>query len=84
MKKTVLAALINSKKADMPGAQKVLSEYAFIIKTRLGIHDAAVDKNADSALLIVELAGTAAQQKKFINKLKNIRGVSAGSISLKD
>jgi hypothetical protein len=83
MKKTILAALINSKKADMPAAQKVLNEYASITKTRLGIHDAAVDKKADCALLIIEMAGTAAQQNKFVNKLKRTRGVSAGKISLK-
>jgi len=82
MKKTVLAALINSKKADVLAAQKVLNEFAFITKTRLGIHDAVVDKKSECALLIIELAGKPAQQKKFASKLKKIRGVSAGTLSL--
>ncbi len=83
MKKTILAALINSKKADIPCVQSVLGEYSGIVKTRLGIHDAVLDKRSQCAFLIIELAGTAKKQKEFEKELSRISGVSTKMISLK-
>jgi hypothetical protein len=76
MKKTLMAALINSKKADLVRVQETLNKYAKITKTRLGIHDAAVDKKADCAFLVVELVGKTVEQDDFKKSLAKIRGVN--------
>lgn len=82
MKKTILTALINSKKAEIACVQEILSEYAGIVKTRLGIHDAVIDKKSECAFLIIELAGAPAKQKAFYNALKKQKGVCVKLVNL--
>jgi hypothetical protein len=82
MKKTVMAVLINSKKAEIPRVQEILGEYGHIVKTRLGIHDAVIDRKSSCAFLIIELVGTGRQQKAFEKELKKQKGVSVRMMTI--
>ncbi len=55
--------------------QKLLSENASIIKTRLGFHELNDYKCSRVGLIILELNGTDNECDNLINKLNNIGGI---------
>lgn len=63
--------------------QKLLTEYAHCIKTRLGLHDIDKNKKSIKAIIIIEFIGTNIDTKSFKSKLKNIDEVEIQEMNFK-
>jgi hypothetical protein len=55
--------------------QKLLSENAAIIRTRLGFHEVSETKCSRNGMIIIELKGTIDINQALINKLNDIGGI---------
>ena len=55
--------------------QKLLSENASIIRTRLGFHEVSETKCSRNGMIIIELKGTVETNQALINKLNDIGGI---------
>ncbi|HQP91796.1 MAG TPA: hypothetical protein PLU24_03895 [Candidatus Omnitrophota bacterium] len=72
--KTIMVVALDKRRAEAPEAQKILTEFGCIIKTRLGIHDGVMDKCTDQGLIILELVGTDEEKKQLGQRLENLPG----------
>ncbi|MCK9554775.1 hypothetical protein M0R36_03030 [bacterium] len=86
MDKTLLIVLIDKRKESAVTAQKILTEWGCMIKTRLGIHDGLLDDCSNSGLIILELVGQKQKKDELARKLNLLEGVQAKMVelSLKD
>jgi len=56
--------------------QKILTKYAFLIKTRLGFHEVSKNKCGRHGIIILQLIDNKEEIVKFIDELSNIRGIN--------
>ncbi len=86
MDRTLLIVLIDKRKESAVTAQKILTEWGCMIKTRLGIHDGLLDDCSNSGLIILELVGQKQKKDELARKLNLLEGVQAKMVelSLKD
>lgn len=83
MEKTVLLALVDTRKKSAVTVQKILTEWGCLIKTRLGIHDGVLGNCSDSGLIILELVGDADKKEELCRKLSIVPGVHSQLVNLK-
>ncbi len=86
MERTILVILIDKRKEAAVTAQKILTEWGCLIKTRLGLHDGVLDKCSNSGLIICEMVGEKEKIKEMTRKLNLLDGVTAKltDLSLKE
>ncbi|MFA5362275.1 MAG: hypothetical protein WC335_03375 [Candidatus Omnitrophota bacterium] len=72
-KKTLVIFALENRRAEAVKAQKILTDFGCIIKTRLGIHDGVLDKCSNTGLIILELVGAKAEIKDFERRLKTVK-----------
>jgi hypothetical protein len=77
MKRTILMILIDKRKEAAVTAQKILTEWGCLIKTRLGLHDGVLDKCSNSGLIICEMVGEKDKITEMTRKLNLLDGVTA-------
>jgi hypothetical protein len=82
MAKQLLAVLIDNRKVHASKAQKVLTAYGCLIKTRLGIHDGVLDDCSNEGLLICELVGDREKQQELQRNLDKLSGVRAKLVDI--
>jgi hypothetical protein len=61
--------------------QKILSKYAFCIKTRMGFHELNADVCSRTGFIILELKGDAAKWEEFEKELMEIGGLDIKKMS---
>lgn len=83
MKKTILLLLVGNRKEDALKVQEILTEFGWLIKTRLGIHDGVMQNSSDSGLIVLEIVGTEEQNKEFASKFSAFSTVSTKLVDLK-
>ncbi|MBN1492605.1 MAG: hypothetical protein JW938_00510 [Candidatus Omnitrophica bacterium] len=77
MERTILMILVDKRKEAAVTAQKILTEWGCLIKTRLGLHDGVLDNCSNSGLIICELVGEKAKKEELNRKLNLLDGVTA-------
>lgn len=77
MERTILMILVDKRKEAAVTAQKILTEWGCLIKTRLGLHDGVLDKCSNSGLIICELVGEKDKIEEMTRKLNLLDGVAA-------
>ena len=80
--KTILLIFISNRKDTAIKVQQVITAWAYIIKTRLGIHDGVKNNNPDEALLVLELYGKEKDKRELAKKISLIEGVSSQLVEL--
>jgi hypothetical protein len=81
MKRDFILASISKRHAEAASVQQVLTDNGCVIRTRLGLHDAAADRCSENGVIFLELVGTAAAKKKLIKNLSAIKGVTVKTVS---
>lgn len=81
--KDVLLVLVDNRKKAADKAQKTLTAWGCLIKTRLGIHAGILDNCSEHGLIFLELVGNKKDHKELNRKLNLISGVTAKLVSLK-
>jgi len=66
---------VTNRVENVPGVQKVLTEYGCNIKTRLGLHEVADSTCSTQGLLILEMYGDETRIQELEKKLKEFSGV---------
>lgn len=74
-KKIILGINIQDRIKAVKHTQKVLGNYADIIKTRLGFHELNEDVCSRNGLILLELFGDFQKGEKLEEELKEIGGV---------
>jgi hypothetical protein len=77
MNRTILMILIDKRKEAAVTAQKILTEWGCLIKTRLGLHDGVLDNCSNSGLIICEMVGEKDKITEMTRKLNLLDGVTA-------
>ncbi len=82
MKETrILGMLIKDRIKESGRAQKTLSKYAHIIRSRLGFHEVTSDVCSRTGVVILQLAGDVAEWDKLQQELEVIGGVEVRVMS---
>ncbi len=71
----ILGIYVRDRIKEANRTQKLLSEYASIIRTRLGFHEVSESKCSRNAMIIIEIKDNSKQSIDFINKLNKIGGI---------
>jgi hypothetical protein len=77
----ILGILIRDRIKEAGKTQKVLSQHARIIKTRLGFHELSEEKNSRTGVIILQLTGNQEEFEAIINDLTAIRGLEIKEMS---
>lgn len=72
----ILGIMINDRIKEAGSVQKILTQYGCSIKTRLGLHEVTDKLCSTSGLIILELTGPLADQKKLKDELGKIQGIT--------
>lgn len=73
--RTIMGVQVTNRVENVPGVQKVLTEYGCNIKTRLGLHEVADSTCSTQGLLILEMYGDETRIQELEKKLKEFSGV---------
>lgn len=79
-KHTILGVHITNRVQEAVDVQRVLTEYGYMIKTRLGLHELRPDSEGPNGLLIVEPVGDDETIQQLSDKLNTIEGVEVQSM----
>ncbi len=71
----IIGLLISDRIKEAGLTQGVLTEFAHIIKSRLGFHEVSEDVCSRMAVIILQLSGEPAEFDRFEEKLKEIGGL---------
>lgn len=82
MEKNVLLILVGKREEDAVSVQKVLTQYAANIKTRLGLHDGVLENCSNRGLIFCELVGGSSDLDPIVADLNAIDGIHAEMVSL--
>ncbi|PIV18619.1 MAG: hypothetical protein COS41_03820 [Elusimicrobia bacterium CG03_land_8_20_14_0_80_50_18] len=82
MKKSVMLIMVDHRKERAGAVQKVLTTWGCLIKTRLGIHNGALDQCSESGLIILELAGDEQKHEQMKERLIALPKVKTELITL--
>ncbi len=82
MEKSFIIMVINLRKQSAVTAQKILTEWGCLIKTRLGLHDGVLDNCTETGTLFLELVGEHDKHIELARKLNLVPGVTAQHIIL--
>ena len=79
-KHIILAVHITDRLTEALAVQKLLTEYGYIIKTRLGLHEIHDSASAPNGLLLLEMVGDVANSQALSDKINALEGVEAKSM----
>ncbi len=82
MKRTVMLIMIDNRTETAVDVQKILTGWGRSIKTRLGIHDGALDTSEPGGLIMLELVGETEKHDELLRKLSLLKGVNAKLVRL--
>jgi hypothetical protein len=82
MEKNVLLILVDKRKDAAVNVQKTLTGWGCLIKTRLGLHEGALENCTERGLIFCDLAGEKPKLEELTRKLNLIKGVKAKLVSL--
>ncbi|MEI8005979.1 MAG: hypothetical protein WCI48_07210 [Bacteroidota bacterium] len=71
----IIGLLITDRIKEAGLTQRLLSEYAYLIKSRLGFHEVSEDVCSRIGVILIQLSGTTAEFDIFESKLKDIGGI---------
>lgn len=71
----IIGLLISDRIKEAGLTQVVLTEFAHIIKSRLGFHEVNEDKCSRVGVILLQLAGDPLEFDRFEKKLKDIGGI---------
>ena len=71
----IIGLLITDRIKEAGLTQRLLSEYAYLIKSRLGFHEVSEDVCSRMGVILLQLSGTTAEFDIFENKLRDIGGI---------
>jgi hypothetical protein len=71
----ILGLLITDRIKEAGMTQEVLSQYAHIIRSRLGFHEVTEDVCSRVGFVLLQVSGTATECDSFEQKLAEIRGI---------
>lgn len=71
----IIGLLISDRIKEAGLTQQVLTEYAYIIKSRLGFHEVSEDVCSRIGVILLQLSGNPAEFDRFEAKLKEIGGI---------
>lgn len=74
-KKYIIGILVFDRIKEAGLTQKILTEYADCIKTRLGFHELSFDKCSRNGIIMLEMIGDDARIEIFLTKLSEIGGI---------
>lgn len=71
----IIGLLITDRIKEAGQTQRLLSENASIIRSRLGFHEVTEATCSRTGVILLQLSGTTEQQDRLEEALRNIRGV---------
>lgn len=71
----ILGVHVTDRVKEVPRIQAILTEYGCNIRTRLGLHDAGVDRCSPGGLIVLELVGEPVRCAQLGRKLAAVKGV---------
>jgi hypothetical protein len=80
-KHNIMAISLNHRSNKAGEVQQTLTEYGCLIKMRLGLHEAG-DVCSENGLLLLQLVDSEEKISELENRLKEIEGVDAKTISI--
>ncbi|RJP27939.1 MAG: hypothetical protein C4533_05520 [Candidatus Omnitrophota bacterium] len=82
MNKNILIVSIKHRNRTAGLFQKSLTKWGCLIKTRIGIHDAVLDKCSDRGLIILELVGKKQDALKMYSEIRKIKDLKVKLVSI--
>lgn len=82
MEKNVLLILVGHRKEAAVAVQKTLTGWGCLIKTRLGLHEGALDGCTEKGLIFLEVVGEKDKLVEMTRKLNLIKHVKAELVTL--
>jgi len=77
----IIAILIKDRIKEANRTQKILTEFAHIIETRIGKHELNDNSCSRIGIIVLHLTGEANEWNKLENSLAEIGGIETKSIS---
>jgi hypothetical protein len=77
----ILGILISDRIKEAGRTQLVLSDYAHLIKSRLGFHEVSEDVCSRTGIILLQLTGQAAEYDELEEKLRQIGGIELQKMS---
>lgn len=74
--------IMSPRTKTAPMAQKILTDWGCVIKTRLGLHSGVLDQCTESGLIFLELVGEREKHEELLRKLNLLEGVQAKLVGL--
>ena len=71
----IIGLLITDRIKEAGRTQKVLSDYAHIIRTRLGFHELSQEKNSRTGIILLHLNGKKEEWDLIEKALRSIGGI---------
>ena len=71
----IIGLLITDRIKEAGLTQRLLSEYGYLIKSRLGFHEVSEDVCSRIGVILLQLVGDPEEFERFEEKLKEIGGV---------
>lgn len=71
----VIGLLITDRIKEAGQVQRLLTQYAPIIRSRLGFHEVTEATCSRAGIILLHLSGAAEQQDQFEEALRSVRGV---------
>ncbi|MCX6240637.1 MAG: hypothetical protein NTX43_02375 [Bacteroidetes bacterium] len=71
----IIGLLISDRIKEAGRVQELLTEYACLIKSRLGFHEVSEDVCSRIGVILLQLVGDPEEFERFEEKLKEIGGV---------
>jgi len=77
----IIGLLITDRIKEAGLTQAVLTEFAHIIKSRLGFHEVSEDVCSRIGVILLQLSGEASEFDRFETKLREIEGIEIRRMS---
>jgi hypothetical protein len=77
----ILGILISDRIKEAGRTQSVLSDYARLIKSRLGFHEVSEDVCSRTGIILLQLTGQTAEFDELEEKLRQIGGIELQKMS---
>jgi hypothetical protein len=77
----ILSLLISDRIKEAGRTQLMLSQYAKLIRTRLGFHELNENVCSRSGIILLQLTGNPAEWQKFEHELAEIGGLEVQNMS---
>jgi hypothetical protein len=75
-KRIVFGVHVSNRVKEVPGVQKILTDYGCNVKTRLGLHEVSDSACSAKGLLLLEMHGDESKSFELRDKLNAVEGVT--------